>query len=197
MYCSVPTIMPISLSMATRPVVSGINQFGDTEIEDFRNAAAGPREHHVFGFEIAMYEFVTMRLLDGRTDAAKQPAHTRRFDAAHLLHLPTQRDAINELHDQEHPAVGNAEIVDRHHVGVRKPCRQLAFTAESFDRIGSLERVVPNELRGHLPAKGEIDGRVYRAHAALSEATFETIAIDKRAGHRNGSQRVAVACARP
>ena len=96
-----------------------------------------------------------------------------------LLHRPP----LEQLHDDEGPAVLLAELVDRADVRMRECGGEARFALESRQPGGLRVVFLAQELDRHLAIEAEILRAIDDAHAALAELVEHAVVGDDRLGH--------------
>ena len=165
-------------SGGTRVVVAG-RQLGEAEVEDLHEAV--PRDHHVFGFQVAVNDPGPVGLgqagghLHGHVEG---PAEGRRAGGEHVA----QRLPLHQLHDDEEPGVGSAHVVDSEDVRMVQGGgrARLLFEAAHTRRMGGHRR--GQQLDRHLAAQAQVAGAEHLAHAAGAEEGQHLVGTEPRAG---------------
>ena len=85
---------------------------------------------------------------------------------------------FEELHRDEVPALGLADVVDRADVGVVENRRGARLALEPHDAVGPVERLVDDELQRDVPAEPDVLGFIDDAHAALAEHSQNAVVGD-------------------
>lgn len=145
---------------------------------------AVPSQHHVARRHVAVDDLeelagvvdVVMREVQRAADTAgavrRDVRRQRLFPLAVRVDQRPQRDALDELHRAERPAVGVPEEVDLHDVAVHEVGRELGLVDEQLQPFRVLGEPLVDDLDGHPLGKsgraqllGFVDGR----HAAARE----------------------------
>jgi hypothetical protein len=105
--------------------------------------------------------------------------------------LPVQAAAGHELQGEVRPAVGLADLVDLHDVGVLKAGDGLGLGAEAGQFVGAGVGAGQDHLEGDQAVQAEVPGLVDDAHAAPAQFPEELVAGDDGAvgGGRLGRLR--------
>jgi hypothetical protein len=88
----------------------------------------------------------------------------------------TQGAAVDVLHDEEGASGIDAEVVDRHDVGVREPrdVTRLAFEPDLGSPVGRM--VLGQHLYGYRPAQPVVEAPPHDGHASVPDHLEEPIA---------------------
>jgi hypothetical protein len=140
-------------------------------------------DDHVVGLEVAVDDADGV---GGDQPAADGDVHRQQLhQRARLLGLPGgQGDARDVLHDDEHPAVEVAGLVDLDDVGVRDAGERvgLALAAQQVVRARGAEHL-DGDVAVELRVVGEVDPR----HGPLAERAHDDEATDARRARLEGA----------
>ncbi len=162
----------------------GVEQLGDSEIEQLRNAIGGDQD--VARFEIAVNDELLMRVLDG---VGHLPEQLQALANGQLAGVSEgdQGFAVDALHNNVRRTVGGRSAFEQTgDVGVFELSQDLAFLQEA-PPLGFRPGAHPQDLDGDSLAELVVvaDALVDRAHAAFAENSHDAVRPD----HASGRQR--------
>ena len=151
---------------------------GDSEIEDFRRLLTARRavEEDVRRLDVAVDDPRVVSGGKGEAHRLEDLGAALRGEAALLLELCVQRDALEQLHDEERDAARvDAEIEHLNGVRVLDPAGRSTLPAEPFERL----RIGVGARAQDLDRHGTIELLVMRpehdAEAAASDPRLEPV----------------------
>jgi hypothetical protein len=154
-----------------RAADSGLRRFRQPEVEqlrDWRPGRARAREEDVGGFEIAMDDAGPVRLVERVSDLDRDPQRVVDVERA-KFQTSLERFALQELHDQERPAVLVPDVVERADVGMIQLRDRPRLAVEPFAKL----RVGGQRFGQDLDRDDAIEPRIASlidlAHAARSD----------------------------
>ncbi len=205
-YHGVPTSPPSSDCVfrvverrAARDV--DLHALGDAEVEHLHDAV---RAHHdVLGLHVAVHEAP----LVGRPEGARSvhhPAELRVPGHRRVADVGSQALADDELHREEHLAVGLADVEHGDGVRVIERRRGARFAHDEGRRVGRRVRIAPplgergdrvdaQHLERDAPRKTRVVRAVHVGHASLAEELLDDVPVEAVAcveGH--GSRMIAL-----
>jgi hypothetical protein len=98
------------------------------------------------------------------------------------VEAPAQRFAVEELGDDEGPAVVGADVVDGEDVGVRDRRNRARLAFEPREAVGVLRERVRQYLDGDRPVEARVAGLVDLAHPACADGKLDLVRTETRAG---------------
>ena len=102
-------------------------------------------------------------------------------DGAALLEQVGERVALDQLHDVEGPAVGQAaDLMDGHNAGMLELSADLGLGLEAGDHLSIVGELLAQHLDRDRPAQGDVFAEVDRAHAAVLDLAAQVAAGDRR-----------------
>ena len=102
-----------------------------------------------------------------------------------------QRLALDQLHGEERPAVGEgAQLVDRHDARVLQLAADLRLLDEPADQVGVVAEVLAEDLDGHVAAEVGVAALEHGAHAAAGDLAVDPVA-ESRCRRRSRAGRSA------
>jgi len=85
---------------------------------------------------------------------------------------------VQELHDDEEPAVVFAQVVDRDDVGVAQRRAGLGLAVEARLQLVGGVAVAGDDLEGDMPAEPGVPGLVHGAHAPAADPFDDLVPAD-------------------
>jgi hypothetical protein len=109
--------------------------------------------------------------------------------AARARERPVERGAVDELHRQEDPAGGDADVVDRHHARMRQPGQCLGLAPQPrLEVSGKAPRAMgPQQLERDVAVELGIARGIDHTHAAAAEQAGDDIAAEPLARLQHGA----------
>jgi hypothetical protein len=95
-----------------------------------------------------------------------------------------ERAAIDELHDEEAPAGGFLESVERRDIGMIQRREHPGFAPEPRHAIAVREKCVEDDLDGDITAKSRVTGAVDGSHAAFTGQFDDVVRTQPLADHQ-------------
>ncbi len=144
------------------------------EVEELRGALRGHQD--VAGFDVAMYDQVTVGVLHSRAHLAEQPQSRLDVELVPIAEL-IDRHARHQLHcDIRDPVVGRAAIEQARNVGMIETGQDLALVAKSFQQQRDAGAAA-NQLDRHLLRVEAVSSRrqVDFAHPAAADLPHQTV----------------------
>ena len=130
-------------------------------------------DHDVLRFQVAVDHPVGVRVPDRLTDRLE---HGQRVHRGAGLEQGFEGVALDELHRQERPAVGEfADPVNGRDAGVLELAGDLRFVDEPHCRAGPRGVPLGQDLDGHLAVQGHVPGAVNHPHAAAADLVEQLV----------------------
>ena len=168
--------------MRANSVLVGIEELGDPEIEQLRDAVGGDQD--VARLEVAVDDQVLVGEVDRRADLPEELAAARWVGSFRVVAILVDRLPLDVLHDEVGAAVlGGAAVEQLGDVRVVEVGEDLALGAEAADDLVRVH-AAPDELEGDLLLELLVGPlrQVDRAHAAPAELAHHPVGADALAG---------------
>ena len=176
MYSGVPATLPKAREQAVLGQLQPAGRLGQAEVDHLGDRlAVVALDQDVRGLEVAVDDPLLVRVLHRRADLAEQGQPLGEAQPV-LVAVVGQRDALDQLHDEEGAAgVGGAGVEDLGDVGVVHQGQGLPLGLEP-GQDGPRVHAGLDELQRHLALDGlgllgEVDG----AHAPLADLLAELV----------------------
>ena len=170
--------MVVSVRVASGPFAGahgvGVEQFGDTEIQQFDGAFLGHQD--VLRLEVAMDHQVLMSVVDGGADG-EEKIQTLADGKPVGIAVLIDRGSGDEVHHEIGTAVrGGAAIQEFGDIGVIEVGQNLPLGIEAFERVVA-EDAAADDLDGDHLAVQVVDAHrlVDGAHAAFGDELHDAV----------------------
>ena len=155
---------------------------GQPEVEDLHDALLG--DHDVARLHVAVHEPGPVRGPE-RTRRIDEPRHLGVDRDPAFTEVMAKRDSADELHRDVRDALGLAELVDRHRIGVVQRCGRAGLTKEPGGTPGVRDghrglTVRAEHLQRDGPVKAGVDRPIHLAHATAADQALDLVAFERR-----------------
>ena len=138
------------------------------------------RDHQVRGLDIAVNHASIVQVLEAVECLAHEPDRLARGKLFAARKHFIQRLAFEELHDDEVPASGVADLEGAHHIRVIELGQESGFALEAAEHALILRPGGGQDFEGDHLAEG-MDGLVDAAHLAFADLVEDLVAFEEEA----------------
>ena len=144
--------------------VTLIHHPGDAKVHDLHGAVF--QHHDVVGLDVPVDDAPAVGVLQALGDLQGEVEGLLPVEDALFLHIFLQRDAVDQLHDDEVGAVGGGNVVDLHDVRVAQHGHGLALRPESAAEFLVSGEFVLEYFDGYQPVQPMAARFIDDSHAA-------------------------------
>ena len=142
---------------------------GETEVGEIDLVAVAlASQQDVAGFDIAVYEAVRVRSIEGGGQLGQDPGAAGGSQPALGRNHGAQIGALDVAHRDVEQTGRVADFVHRDHVGVLDRSCDLAFMLEAAAELGVVGELRRDDLQRDRPRGPQLPGPVHDAHAATA-----------------------------
>ena len=150
---------------------------GDAEVH--HHDAAGARQHHVLGLDVAVHEPRAVDGIEAGQELRREIARLRQIQRTTFAQHVGQRDAVDVLHRHQLAAVELDQVEHAAHVRRDDLARRAHFLAQAGQRALVGQQRAAHRLQGDVDAQLEVEGAEHFSHAAAAEQHADAIPIAK------------------
>ncbi len=164
---------------------------GQAEVENLGVAALG--DEKVGGLDVAVDNAFAVGRVERIGDFDAQRENRLQFHGAPGDEV-LERDAVEELHDEEGAAALLANVVDGADVGMVQRRGGLGLAAKALEGLAILREIVGKKLEGDEAAETRVLGFVDHAHAAATELFDDPVMRDGLIEQRKSPREAVEPC---
>ena len=123
------------------------------------------QHHHIMGLNITVDQSTTVGMLQRLADLDGKVQRFLPVQVATLFHILLQRDAIDQLHDDEIRLVGAGNIINRNNIGMTQHSNGLSLRAKTAAEFFILNIIVFQDLNGHQTVQTVAASLIHHCHA--------------------------------
>jgi hypothetical protein len=177
MYAGVPSVTPISVSVAP----SAVSRVGPPRDAEVREQRLSLGQEHVLGLEVAVDDPARVRVVERVGQLTHQTRGLGRVEGAVAVEPRAQRLARHERHDEVEQPGGLTRVEERQDVRVLQPCDEPDLAQEAVSAEGGRE-LREEHLDRHLALVSPVARQEDARHPAAPHFTGELVSVGEGAG---------------